>query len=261
MRLGAPVALLVLSSCLVTEKQYERVVEERNQFRARVGELEDQLDQAKGKVVELEKALDEAREEVPQGPPEAQVASAYAELKIGRGDQIFAQLETSEGPIRCELFPHLAPTAVLNFVGLAEGTKEWTDPKTGEKTTQKLYDGTKFHRVVPGFMIQGGDPTGTGRGSIGYTFGDEVWPQVRFDRAGVLAMANAGPNTNASQFFVTAAPQPPLNGRYTIFGLCDTETVERIMKIPVGGPDRSTPAKDVVLKTVTIDRKAKTASN
>src|ERR1700677_1570388 len=134
-----------------------------------------------------------------------------------------AALRTSQGTVQVRLFPDHAPKPVANFVELAEGGREWTDPRTRQATTGRLYDGTVFHRVIPRFMIQGGDPLGTGTGGPGYKFGDEIHPDLRFDRPYLLAMANAGPGTNGSQFFITTVPTPHLNGKHTIFG----EVVER----------------------------------
>src|SRR3954468_17993476 len=133
-------------------------------------------------------------------------------------DTLTATLRTNQGTIVIRLFPDHAPKTVRNFVELAEGGREWTDPTTGQVTTSRLYDGTIFHRVIPNFMIQGGDPLGSGRGGPGYDFEDEVSGPYRCDGPGGLAMANAGPNTNGSQFFITQSPQPHLNGRHTIFG-------------------------------------------
>src|ERR1700751_4630716 len=133
-------------------------------------------------------------------------------------ETLTATLQTNQGRIVLRLFPDHAPKHVRNFVGVAEGGREWTDPATGRPTTAKLYDGTIFHRVIPDFMIQGGDPLGSGRGGPGYQFADEIHTDLRFDRAHLLAMANAGPGTNGSQFFITVGPTPWLNGRHTIFG-------------------------------------------
>jgi peptidyl-prolyl cis-trans isomerase A (cyclophilin A) len=133
-------------------------------------------------------------------------------------DPIHATFQTSAGDIVVKLLPEKAPKTVENFLGLAEGTREWTDPRSGEKGKKPLYDGTVFHRVIPEFMIQGGDPLGTGTGGPGYKFGDEIGPDNKFDRPGLLAMANAGPNTNGSQFFITEVPTPHLNRGHTIFG-------------------------------------------
>jgi len=152
-----------------------------------------------------------------------------------------AIFHTTAGDLTCELFPSNAPKTVKNFIGLATGTKEWTDPKTGEKTKRPLFDGTIFHRVIPNFMIQGGDPLGQGTGGPGYSFEDEFDSSLTFDRPGRLAMANSGPNTNGSQFFITEVPTPHLNGRHTIFGQCDdasVELVKKIARVPTGRADR-----------------------
>jgi peptidyl-prolyl cis-trans isomerase A (cyclophilin A) len=133
-------------------------------------------------------------------------------------EPIHATFQTSLGDIVVRLLPEKAPKTVENFLGLAEGTREWTDPRSGKKVKVPLYDGTLFHRVIPQFMIQGGDPLGTGTGGPGYRFADEIGPDNKFDRPGLLAMANAGPNTNGSQFFITEVPTPHLNRGHTIFG-------------------------------------------
>ncbi|HTO98464.1 MAG TPA: peptidylprolyl isomerase [Myxococcales bacterium] len=135
----------------------------------------------------------------------------------GKGD-LYAVFQTSRGNIVVKLFEKDAPKTVANFVGLASGKQEWIDPRTGQKSKAKLYDGTVFHRVIPQFMIQGGDPLGTGTGGPGYRFEDEFQSGRKFDKPGLLAMANAGPNTNGSQFFITEVPTPHLNNRHTIFG-------------------------------------------
>lgn len=152
-----------------------------------------------------------------------------------------AVLKTTLGDISVKLFPDKAPKTVANFVGLASGKKEWTDPNTGKSVKGKpLYNGTIFHRVIPGFMIQGGDPLGNGTGGPGYQFEDEFDPGLRFDRAGLLAMANAGPGTNGSQFFITARPTPHLTGRHTIFGEVTKgmDVVEKIINLPRDSNDR-----------------------
>ena len=169
-------------------------------------------------------------------------------------DTLTATLRTSQGTVVVRLFPDHAPKTVRNFVELAEGGREWTDPRTGRTTTDKLYDGTVFHRVIPDFMIQGGDPLGSGRGGPGYKFADEIHPDLAFDRPYLLAMANAGPGTNGSQFFVTVAPTPWLNGKHTIFGevIEGTDVVDQISRVPTVPGDR--PVTDVVLQSVTIQR-------
>ncbi len=167
---------------------------------------------------------------------------------------VYATLKTSMGDIVVQLFEDKAPKTVANFVGLATGTKEWTDPKTGEKVKRPLYNGTIFHRVIPGFMIQGGDPLGNGMGGPGYRFEDEFNPELRHTRGGILSMANAGPNTNGSQFFITLAPTLHLDGRHSIFGevVKGQEVVVAIGNTPRDARDR--PLKDVVLKEVAISR-------
>jgi len=165
-----------------------------------------------------------------------------------------ATLRTNRGTVVVRLFPDHAPKTVRNFVELAEGGRDWTDPRTRQTGPAKLYDGTIFHRVIPNFMIQGGDPLGTGTGGPGYTFADEFHPDLIFDRPYLLAMANAGPGTNGSQFFITTAPSPHLNRRHTIFGevVSGSEVVDAISKAQTGSNDR--PVDDVVLESVVIER-------
>jgi peptidyl-prolyl cis-trans isomerase A (cyclophilin A) len=165
-----------------------------------------------------------------------------------------ATLRTNRGTVVVRLFPDHAPKTVRNFVDLAEGGKEWTDPSTRKTGTSKLYDGTIFHRVIPDFMIQGGDPLGTGTGGPGYKFADEFHPDLAFDRPYLLAMANAGPGTNGSQFFITTGATPWLTGKHTIFGevVAGSEIVDAISKVPTGRNDR--PVEDVVLESVVIER-------
>lgn len=163
-------------------------------------------------------------------------------------------MDTSMGRITCQFFQKQAPNAVANFIGLAQGTKTYTDPRTGQKVHGKpFYDGTTFHRVIPEFMIQGGDPTGTGMGDPGYSFDDEFDPNLNFDVPGRLAMANSGPNTNGSQFFITELPQPSLDQHYTIFGQCDAPSVNVVKTIArVQTDDRDKPVVPVILEKVTI---------
>ena len=149
--------------------------------------------------------------------PEAKDVIPMANIPQGNGD-LYAVFQTSRGNFVVKLFEKEAPKTVANFVGLATGKQEWVDPRNGQKSKAKLYDGTAFHRVIPQFMIQGGDPLGTGTGGPGYRFEDEFQSGRKFDRPGLLAMANAGPNTNGSQFFITEVPTPHLNNRHTIFG-------------------------------------------
>ena len=171
-------------------------------------------------------------------------------------NQLTATLHTTAGDIVLHLFPDQAPVTVRNFVDLAEGGREWRNPATGQKSNEPLYNGTIFHRVIDGFMIQGGDPLGSGRGGPGYQFKDEFHPDLRFDRPYLLAMANAGPGTNGSQFFITVAPTPHLNRKHTIFGeVADADSravVDRIAKASTGSQDR--PRQDVTIDSVTISR-------
>jgi peptidyl-prolyl cis-trans isomerase A (cyclophilin A) len=163
-----------------------------------------------------------------------------------------ATIDTTKGKFTCELFDKQAPITVANFVGLATGKRAWMDPKSGKWVQKKpLYDGLIFHRVIPGFMIQGGDPLGTGTGNPGYRFQDEIVPELRFDRPGLLAMANAGPATNGSQFFITEGTPEHLTGRHTIFGVCEPlALVKEIANVKSGPRDR--PVDDVVIKKITI---------
>jgi peptidyl-prolyl cis-trans isomerase A (cyclophilin A) len=165
---------------------------------------------------------------------------------------VHAEFVTSQGSFTVRLFDEEVPNTVANFVGLAEGTKEWTDPKSGQKVKRPFYDGLIFHRVIDGFMIQGGCPMGSGMGGPGYRFGDEFGPGLRHDRDGLLSMANSGPNTNGSQFFITLAPTPWLDNKHAIFGevIEGKDIVSAIGKTRTGAQDR--PAKDIVIKSVKI---------
>jgi peptidyl-prolyl cis-trans isomerase A (cyclophilin A) len=169
-------------------------------------------------------------------------------------DTLTATLRTSQGTIVIRLFPDHAPKTVRNFVELAEGGRQWTDPGTGQATTGRLYDGTVFHRVIPDFMIQGGDPLGTGTGSPGYQFADEFHPELQFDKPYLLAMANAGPGTNGSQFFITVGKTPHLNRRHTIFGeVVELESRKVVDAIATTGVDRSDrPTEPVVIESITV---------
>ncbi len=174
---------------------------------------------------------------------------------MARTPGTYAVFETTEGRIVCRLFEKEAPKTVANFIDLAEGKREWTNPRTRQKTRDRLYDGTVFHRVIPKFMIQGGDPLGIGTGGPGYQFEDETKGSPhKFDKPGKLAMANSGPNTNGSQFFITVAATDWLTGNHTIFGevVEGQEIVERIVNVPRDRNDK--PKTDVVLTSVTIER-------
>ena len=174
---------------------------------------------------------------------------------MSRQPGTYAIFDTTEGMIVCRLFEKEAPKTVANFIELAEGSREWTHPVTRKKSKDRLYDGTIFHRVIPKFMIQGGDPAGTGMGGPGYQFADETKGSPhKFDKPGKLAMANAGPNTNGSQFFITVAATAWLTGNHTIFGevVEGQEVVEKIVNVPRGPQDK--PKQDVKLNAVTIER-------
>ena len=171
-------------------------------------------------------------------------------------DELFATLKTNRGDIKLQLFPNHAPTTVQNFVGLAEGSKEWRDPGTGEMSTKPFYDGLTFHRVIDGFMIQGGCPIGNGTGGPGYQFKDEFHPELTFSKPYLLAMANAGPGTNGSQFFITVGPTPHLNMRHTIFGeVAEQEGRDVVDAIATTSTDRQDrPSDPVVIESVVIER-------
>ena len=167
---------------------------------------------------------------------------------------MFANLETSLGNVRVRLHNDKVPATVDNFVGLAEGTIEWTHPHTKEKSKTPYYDGTIFHRIIPRFMCQGGDITGTGTGGPGYRFKDEFHPELKHDKPGILSMANAGPNTNGSQFFITTVPTPHLDNKHSVFGevVSGMDVLENMSKVARDGRDK--PKEDIILKKVTIER-------
>ncbi len=181
------------------------------------------------------------------------LADATKELK-GTGP-IVAKIDTSKGTLQCKLYDDKAPVTVANFIGLATGKRAWKDPSTGKWVNKPAYDGTTFHRIIKGFMIQGGDPKGNGSGEPGYVIKDEIWEGAKHDRAGLLCMANRGPNTNGAQFFITDAAAPHLDKGYTIFGECAPEqVVHDIASVPVMGERPATP---VTIKSVTISRDEK----
>ncbi|MER8261182.1 peptidylprolyl isomerase [Streptomyces albidoflavus] len=171
-------------------------------------------------------------------------------------EQLYATLKTNHGDINVRLFPNHAPKTVKNFVGLATGEQEWTNPETGQKTSDKLYDGTVFHRVISGFMLQGGDPLGNGTGGPGYQFADEFHPDLAFNKPYLLAMANAGPGTNGSQFFITVAPTAWLTNKHTIFGevadAASQKVVDEIAAVQTN-PRTDRPVNDVVIESVVVE--------
>ena len=181
-------------------------------------------------------------------------SSAPAFVTFKKGEKVKALFETSLGSFVCRLFADECPNTVGNFVGLATGEVAWTDPQGNEVSGRSLYHGTIFHRVIKDFMIQGGDPLGKGTGGPGYQFGDEIVRSLRHDKPGILSMANAGPNTNGSQFFVTEVPTPWLDGKHTVFGevVEGFEIVQKIAAAPAGADNR--PKTPVELRSITIDR-------
>ena len=209
----------------------------------------------------LQHKLADTLAQADKAPPPAQNADETAKaLGIKPGDKLYATFVTSMGTLTAELYWEKAPATVLNFVGLAEGTKEWTDPKSGSKVKKPLYDGTIFHRVIPDFMIQGGDPLGNGTGGPGYKFADETKNGLALDDRGILAMANSGPNTNGSQFFITEKATPWLTGHHTVFGKVTDGAdlipkITRVEKDP-NDPNKSKPKQDIILKKVLIGRGA-----
>jgi peptidyl-prolyl cis-trans isomerase A (cyclophilin A) len=183
------------------------------------------------------------------------IRSAAPQIKLNQPPGTYAVFDTTMGRIVCRLFPDKAPETVRNFVGLARGTKRWEDLKTHTWVQRRFYDGLTFHRVIPGFMIQGGDQLGNGTGGVGYQFKDEFSPDLRFERPGRLAMANAGPNTNGSQFFITVAPTPHLNNHHTIFGevVEGQDVADAISQVPRDSDDKpKTPVVIKKLSSVTV---------
>ncbi len=183
------------------------------------------------------------------------VTGGIATASFAADSGTFAKFSTTEGDFTVKLFDKQAPKTVANFVGLAEGTKEWKDPRSGKMVKKPFYNGLKFHRIIDGFMIQGGDPLGNGTGGPGYEFEDEFDPKLRHSKAGILSMANAGRNTNGSQFFITLAPTPHLNDKHSVFGevVSGMDVIKKLGSTPVGANDK--PIKDEIIKSVTIERK------
>lgn len=214
----------------------------------------------KQRVADLERTrdrLEKDNEALKAGAKRAQEQDDKAKQRAGLealglkdGQKLVATFQTSLGNIDCVLRPDQAPETVANFVQLARGEKAWTDPSTKKETNRPLYDGTIFHRVIPNFMIQGGDPLGNGTGGPGYAFADEVGDHTVFDTSGLLAMANSGPDTNGSQFFITEGTPTHLNGKHTIFGDCENlDVVAKIARVP---SKRDKPDQDVVIEKVVI---------
>ena len=225
--------LLTLLAC-----KDQATIDENNNLKQRVGDLE----RANGRLEKDNLALKVSLAAADAARAAVTTEARITALGVKPGQSLVAAFTTSEGEIRCTLRSDQAPETVLNFVQLARGEKEWTHPRTGQISTTPLYDGTKFHRVIPGFMIQGGDPQGNGMGGPGYQFADEVGNFTVFDHPGILAMANSGPDTNGSQFFITEGTPTHLNGKHTIFGDCDN--LDIVAKIAQ--------TENVVLKRVVV---------
>jgi len=241
---GLSLALL-LTACgpdaetVAAKEAAEAKVAELESTRSR---LEKDVERESAKVRDLERQVEAARREV-----------AYAKVGLREGQTLGAVFDTSLGEVKCALFIDKAPLTVTNFVQLAEGSRPWTDPVSKAEVSRPLYSGTIFHRVIPNFMIQGGDPLGNGTGGPGYSFVDEVNNGLSFDKPGLLAMANSGPNTNGSQFFITDRSKPDhLNGKHSIFGAC--ENLDVVEKIAMAPATRDRPTTDVVLRQVRIER-------
>lgn len=211
----------------------------------------------KGKSPEAEAPVngktDEQKQEVMK---DTEKEKLMTEFSLKPGEKLFATFDTSRGEIKAELFWEKAPKTVLNFVELAQGKREWVSPEENKKTNKPLYDGTIFHRVIKGFMIQGGDPLGSGMGGPGYRFSDEFHPELRHDKKGTLSMANSGRNTNGSQFFITDGPTPHLNDRHSVFGQVhdnnSLDVISTIASVETAANDR--PQQEVKLKTVRITK-------
>ncbi len=191
----------------------------------------------------------------PDDPLAGKFTLADATKNIKGTGALVAKIDTSMGALECKLFDDKAPVTVANFIGLASGERTWKDPASGKWVTKPAYDGTTFHRVIKGFMIQGGDPKGNGTGEPGYVIKDEIWEGGKHDRTGLLCMANRGPNTNGAQFFITEEPKASLDGGYTIFGECTpAKIVHDIAAVPTGPSDK--PTTPVTIKSVRVSRKA-----
>ncbi len=212
--------------------------------------------QAKSEESKTKSATSEATSTKVTAPEKKAAASDKKNTKPStkKGKEMLAKFETTQGNFTIKLFADKAPKTVENFVGLAEGTKEFTNPKTGKKEKKPFYDGLIFHRVIPNFMIQGGDPLGNGTGGPGYKFADEFSPDLKHNKPGYLSMANAGPGTNGSQFFVTVAATPWLDGKHTIFGEV-IEGMDVVYAISKAKSVNDRPVEDVVIKSVKIERK------
>lgn len=228
----------------------QATLDENEKLRMRVADLT----RTNERIEKDSEALKARLERLEGDAKKAQNIERAASLGLQPGQKLVATIQTSMGDIHCTLRPDEAPETVANFVQLARGEKDWTDSKTQEPTRRPLYDGTIFHRVIPDFMIQGGDPLGTGTGGPGYRFEDEFGENTVFDHVGILAMANSGPDTNGSQFFITDGTPTHLNGKHTVFGDCDNQDVTTKIANTKKGP-RDRPVVDVVIKHIKVEAK------
>jgi len=239
---------IAIAMCALLAGCTAELKEENNELKASLSEAKQELKAAQDDLDALRIETERARESA------AKAKTAKA-LELTTSGGLWARFDTSMGAILCELEAEKAPKTVANFIGLAEGTKEWTNPKTRAKEKKPFYDGLIFHRVIPKFMIQGGDPMGTGRGGPGYKFADEFHPDLRH-KPGTLSMANSGPGTNGSQFFITEVATPHLDGKHSIFGYCEPlQVVKDITHVATARGNR--PLTDIVLKKVSIHRGSK----
>jgi len=246
-RLATVVPLLLVVGCSAALK------EQNNDLQRTVSDLELRVHGQQERIHELERELDTCQLAVERKA----VTDLLQAVDVDPSAPLFAVLETSMGEIRIELLAEYAPRTVANFVGLAEGTRDWSDPDSGETLSQTpLYDRVLFHRVIEGFIIQTGDPRGTGYGGPGYTFPDEFTTSLSHDSAGVVSMANSGPDTNGSQFFITIKAARHLDSKHTIFGrvVDGMDVVEAIGAVPTGGRIKNRPDQDVLLRSVRIIR-------
>jgi peptidyl-prolyl cis-trans isomerase A (cyclophilin A) len=247
----AAAALVLGAACpdKEAEKKVASLQAEVDKLKQEVSRAQADAARARAEAARKDQEMGSLREQL-SAKAKDQVA---ADLGLKPGQKLFATLKTSMGDMVVELYWDRAPATVANFVALAEGTKEWTDPRTQQKTKRPLYNGTVFHRVIPDFMVQGGDPLGNGTGGPGYKFADEFHPSLKHDKPGTLSMANSGPGTNGSQFFITEKPTPWLDNRHSIFGSVveNVELVGKMARVPTA---RDKPAKDVVLTQVLIGR-------
>ena len=246
LRLALACALLFAVGCTAELK------EENNELNTKVGELQRELASKEKEIAELKLAVKDAE-------TNAKRAATAKSVGLTKGEEMWAKFDTSMGEILCKLEPDKAPLTVANFVGLAEGTKSWKDPKSGKQMEgAPYYDGVTFHRVIPKFMIQTGDPTGTGRGGPGFTIQDEFHPDLRH-KPGTLSMANTGrPNSGGGQFFITEVATPHLDDKHSVFGYCDpvdlVQKIARVEKAPSMRGPGSKPKEDVVIKKLSIHR-------